>query len=450
MAGLLAARVLSDHFGRVTIVERDRFPEEPSFRKGVPQSRHVHVLMSRGRQILERLFPGLEESLLEAGAELLDSAEDLEFLTPAGFGPRFRSEITFLQCSRELLEFAVRERVAILGRVRFLESTDVTGLLPNGEAVAGVKVRLRDGRAAGKSKVILADLVVDASGRNSNTSRWLKDLGYEPPEETVIDARLGYASRLYERSEGSASYWKALLVHAVPPDVMRGGVLFPIEGRRWIAGLFGLGGDYPPTDEEGFMEFARSLRTPMFYEEIKDAVPISAIHGYQATRNHRRRYENLSRQPHNFLVTGDAACAFNPLYGQGMTTAAIGAETLEKALHERQDLPGLSRRFQRQLAKANAGAWLLATSEAFRVRGVEGASPNAATRLVNPYMDRAVELSLRDLAVRRTVLEVFHMLKPPTAMFGPAVAAKVLREAVVASGKTGWSALSRLLLKKER
>ncbi len=446
MAGLLAGRILADHFERVTIVERDRFPEGPGFRKGVPQSRHVHVLMTRGRQIVERLFPGLEEGLLEAGAELIDSAEDFEFLTPAGFGPRFRSDIPFLQCSRELLEFAVRERVASIPRVRFLQKTDVTGLLANGEGVAGAKVRVRDG---GTKEVILAELIVDASGRNSNAAGWLEELGYEPPEETVVDSRLGYASRIYERSE-VVSDWKALLVQAAPPDVTRGGVLYPIEGGRWIAGLSGVGGDYPPTDEEGFMEFARSLRTPMLYETIKGLKPLSPIHGFRATRNHRRHYEKLSRQPHNFLVTGDAACAFNPVYGQGMTTAAIGAETLEEALRE-QGPTGLSGRFQKRLAKATSAAWLLASGQDFRVRGVEGASPSAATRLTRPYMDRVMQLSLKDLAVRHILLEVFHMTKPPTAMFGPVVAAKVLREAAMDIGKSRWASLSsRLSLGKER
>jgi 2-polyprenyl-6-methoxyphenol hydroxylase-like FAD-dependent oxidoreductase len=445
MAGLLASRVLADHFDRVTIVERDRIPVGPAFRKGVPQSRHVHVLMTRGRQILERLFPGLEKRLLKAGAELIDSAEDFEFLTPAGFGPRFRSGIPFLQCSRELLEFAVRERVTSIPQVRFLEGTDVTGLLPatGDEAVAGAKVRYRD---AGKGEGIFADLIVDASGRNSNASRWLEELGYESPEETVVDARLGYASRLYERSEDSARDWKALLVQAAPPDITRGGVLYPIEGGRWIAGLSGVGGDYPPTDEEGFMEFACSLRTPLLYEAIKEAKPLSSIHGYRATKNRRRHYEKLSRQPQNFLVTGDAASAFNPVYGQGMTTAAIGAETLEETLREWHDPAGLSGRFQRRLAKATAGAWLLATGQDFRVRGVEGASPNVAALLTHPYMDRVLELSLKDLAVRRILLEVFHMLKPPTVLFGAPVAAKVLREAVMGSGKTGGSVPARKMV----
>src|ERR687894_1042341 len=100
MAGLLAARVLSERFGRVTIVERDHFPEGPRFRKGVPQSRHLHVFMMRGRMISDRLFPGLSEELEEAGAVLLDSASDFEWLTPPGFAPPLPSQLPLLISSR--------------------------------------------------------------------------------------------------------------------------------------------------------------------------------------------------------------------------------------------------------------------------------------------------------------------------------------------------------------
>jgi 2-polyprenyl-6-methoxyphenol hydroxylase-like FAD-dependent oxidoreductase len=430
MAGLLTARVLSEHFRWVTIVERDSFPENPGFRKGVPQSRHLHAFMMRGRMISDRLFPGLSEELEEAGAVLMDSAEDFEWLTPAGFAPRFPSRLPLLMCSRDLLEWTVRKRVAALSQVRFLQRTDVTGLLPapDGKGVAAVKVHSRDGGDG--EEILSTELLVDASGRNSNASRWLETLGYTPPEETYINAHLGYASRIYERPERLDRSWKGINVQATPPLVTRGGALLPLEGNRWMVTLNGVGGDYPPTDEDGFMDFARSLRTPMLYEAIKDAEPLSTISGYRDTANRRRHYEKLSRQPDNFLVTGDAACAFNPVYAQGMTTAALGAEVLGECLRESGaagDLTGLSKRFQKRLSKANAGPWLMATGEDFRVRGVEGGEATFATRLTHRYMDRVLALSLQDLGVRRTFLEVFHMLKAPTALFGPGIALKVLR-----------------------
>lgn len=436
MAGLLTARVLSERFGRVTIVERDSFPEEPEFRKGVPQSRHLHVFMMRGRMISDRLFPGLSEELEEAGAVSVDSANDFEWLTPAGFAPRFPSGLPVLMCSRDLLEWTMRARVAALPRVSLLEKTDVTGLLPtpDGKGIAAVEIRSRAAKDTAEiQEPLRAELVVDASGRNSNASKWLETLGYAPPEETYINSHLGYASRTYRRPEWFDGDWKGLNAQAAPPEVTRGGVLLPLEGDRWMVTLSGVGGDYPPTDEAGFMDFARSLRTPMLYEAIKDAEPISDISGYRDTENRRRHYEKLSRQPDNFLVTGDAASAFNPVYAQGMTTAALGAEVLEECLREQDaangDHAGLSKRFQKKLAKTNAASWLLATDEDFRVRGVEGGKATFATRLTHRYMDRVLALSLHDVEVRQTFLEVFHMLKPPTALFGPSVVAKVLRGA---------------------
>ena len=436
MAGLLTARVLSERFERVTVVERDHFPEGPAFRKGVPQSKHLHVFMMRGRMISDKLFPGLSEELEEAGAVPVDSANDFEWLTPAGFAPRFPSGLPLLMCSRELLEWTARARVAALPRVSFLEKTEVTGLLPtpNGKGVAAVEVRSRTAKDGAESQEPLrADLVVDASGRNSNASKWLEALGYAPPEETYINSHLGYASRTYRRPERFDGDWMGLNAQAAPPEVTRGGVLLPLEGNRWMITLSGVGGDYPPTDEEGFMDFARSLRTPMLYEAIKDAEPISDISGYRDTENRRRHYEKLSRQPENFLVSGDAASAFNPIYAQGMTTAALGAEVLEECLREQDAVSdahgGLSKRFQKKLAKANAASWLLATGEDFRVRGVEGGKATFAARLTHRYMDRVLALSLRDIEVRQTFLEVFHMLKPPTELFEPGIALKVLRGA---------------------
>lgn len=447
MAGLFNARVLAESFERrVTLIERDSFPEGPEFRKGVPQSRHVHVFMAGGRRIVERLFPGIQEDLISSGAQPLDMGEDGNWITPTGLAPRFRSGFSLLTSTRNLLEWTVRKRVAALPNVSFLERTEVTRLLPAPDdmRVAGVRLRSRNGRAGADSEEPLtSDLVVDASGRNSNAPRWLEELGYELPGETSINAHPGYATRLFELPEDSGRDWKIMFVQAAPPEHNRGGIMFPIEGGRWICSVMGLGGEYAPTDEEGFMEFVRPLRSPMLYEAIKDALPVSPIHGYREVANKRRHYEKLARQPDNFLVTGDAACSFNPVYGQGMSTAAMGAQTLEECLRGSRsgDSTGLSRRFQRKLAKVNAGPWLLATGEDFRVRQTDGGKATLSTRLTHRYMDRVLELSLRDLAVRQTFLEVFGMLKQPTALFGPAIATKVLREAIRHRKKTDGKAV---------
>jgi 2-polyprenyl-6-methoxyphenol hydroxylase-like FAD-dependent oxidoreductase len=445
IAGLFVARVLAEYFERVTLIERDSFTESPEFRKGVPQSRHLHVFMPRGRGIAERLFPRLEEALVSSGAELMDMGEGGAWLTPAGLAPRFYCGVSLITCTRNLIEHHIRQRVAALENVRFLERTDVTRLLPGpGESVAGVEIRLRDGQnSRAPEEPLLADLVVDASGRNSRTPRWLQELGYAPPEETVINAHPGYATRLFERPEDIAEGRRIIFVQTAPPEHDRGGVMIQVEGGRWLCSLLGMGGDHPPTDEEGYMAFARSLRSPMLYEAIKDAPPASPIHGYREIENKWRHYEKLPRQPDNLLVVGDAACAFNPIYGQGMTTAALGAETLEGCLRSSPNagFTGLSRRFQKKLAKVNSAPWLLATSEDLRVHNTEGGKAGFSTRLTHRYMDRVLELSLRDLEVRRTFLEVYGMLAPPSALFGPTVAAKLLREGLTRRRSAGGRAV---------
>ena len=438
MAGLMAARVLSDHFERVTVVERDRFPAEPAPRKGVPQSRHVHALLKRGRVTLERLFPGIQEELVAAGAPSLDMAADIAWLTPAGWGIRFPSDLTFIPSSRELLEWSVRRRLAAFANVCFLEGCEIVGLLPDAQAtcVAGVRIHPRNGSdGRNGARLLYADLVIDASGRGSRAPKWLEALGYPRPQETTVDPHLGYASRVYRRPPGFRADWRMIFLQAAPPTFTRGGLLLPIEGDRWMVTLSGRGRDYPPTDEAGFMDFARSLRSPLLYESIKDAEPLTPIVGYRATENRRRHYEKLSRQPEGFLVVGDAACAFNPVYAQGMTTGALGAEVLDECLRKQRqrrpdgDLTGLARGFQEKLAKVNKAPWTLATGEDFRVRGVEGGTPNAVTRLMHRYIDQVLLLGTKDASVRLVLLETFNLLKPPPALFASAIPLKVLREA---------------------
>ena len=430
IAGLLASRILSTRFDRVTVVERDRFPEGPAPRKGVPHAGHQHIMLRRGTDVLERLFPGIRGQHVAAGAPVIDMANDAAWLTPFGRGIRFPSELVMLTGSRDLLEWGLRRRVNALSSVRFLEGAEVTGLLPAANRVGGVKIRFRnerDGQGGGE-EILDADLVVDASGRSSRAPRWLEEMGYDAPQETIIDAHLGYTSRLYRIPKGFDPGWKGIYIQLAPPEHTRGGALLPIEGGRWLLTLAGTGADYPPTDERCFLDFARSLRTPILCDAIKDAEPLSRISGYRATGNRKRLYEALSRQPDNFLVAGDAACSFNPVYGQGMTVAALGAEVLEACLEERRegDFDGLSGRFQRRLAKVNSAPWALATVQDLRVPGVIGGSPNPVERLMGRYLDGVVGLSAESELVRLTLLEAMNMLKSPYALFGPAVALRVL------------------------
>jgi 2-polyprenyl-6-methoxyphenol hydroxylase-like FAD-dependent oxidoreductase len=440
IAGLLAARVLADHFAEVVVVERDSYPQEIAVRKGVPQARHVHTLLMRGQRILEQLFPGIEADLAEAGAPALEWTSDALGWSASGWLPRFHSHLKTHTCSRELLEGTILRRMAAHPTIRFLEHTDVIGLLPDATTtgIAGVRVRARpgSGREAGAEEDLLADFVVDASGRESKSAEWLEGLGYPRPQDTTINAFLGYASRLYQRPANPRAEWKAVLIGAMPPKTLRGGVIYPIEGDRWLVTLSGRSKQYPPLDDAGFVEFARDFASPLIYEAIKEATPLSPAVGYRRTENRLRHYERLERFPERFVLLGDAVCAFNPVYGQGMTTAALGAETLGKLMQEQRqkhpdgDLTGLSRRFQKALAKVTATPWLMATGEDLRCPGVEGGEElrksSAIRNWLRGYLERVRLLSARDAATFQLFLEVAHLLRPPTAFFQPRVAVKVL------------------------
>lgn len=436
MAGMLAARVLSDHFDQVVVIERDRFPEGVASRPGVPQARHLHALLARGLNILESFFPRLSDELIAAeliaaGAWEIDVGSDLAWLNPKGWGLNFKSGIEVLSFSRDLLDWAVRRRVSAIPNVRFIEGCDVSGLITNerGDAINGVSFRPRSqsNEASNGEERLAADLVVDASGRASRMPQWLSAIGYEPPAETVINAHLGYASRLYKIPADFRANWKGAFVQAAPPEHIRAGIIFPIEGNRWIITLAGGGRDYPPADEEGFLDFARSLRSTLIYEAIRNAEPLTPITGYRGTENRRRHYEQLKRWLERLIVIGDGACAFNPVYGQGMTTAAIGAEWLGTCLREQSgDLNGLARRFQRGLSRLNADPWMLSTGEDYRYRNAQGGTPNLINRFMHRYVDRVLLLTTHNAKVRKRFLEVQGMLNPPSELLKPGIVARVI------------------------
>lgn len=439
LAGLLAARVLAKHFDRVTIIERDFFPEKPTPRPGIPQSRHLHILLNRGKIILEQLFPGLQNELVAAGVPILDP-KSIAWFSPAGWAPQFSPDDSdLIMFSRDLLDWVIRRRLAENTNLHFQEGGTVTGLLLNADrqSVTGVSVRFRDRQNPGniREQNLNADLVVDASGKVSQTPKWLQKLGYLPPQETVINAFVGYATAIYECND-RLSDKSAVFVTTAPPFRTRGGAIFPIEGDRWLVTLGGGDRDYPPADETGFVDFARTLPTPLIYDAIKDAKPLTPISSYRGTENRLRHYDRLPRYPENLVIIGHAVCAFNPIYGQGMTVAALDAQMLDECLqkqhqrHPEGDLTGLARQFQQKLAKLHTIPWTFAISQDSRYRGSTGAQPNLGTRLIIEYMELVLKALVDDAKVCQAFLEVLHMIEPPVILFHPRIAVKAIGQLV--------------------
>jgi 2-polyprenyl-6-methoxyphenol hydroxylase-like FAD-dependent oxidoreductase len=434
IAGLCAARVLADHFPRVTVIERDQLPLEPIFRPGVPQARHVHVMLARGQRILETLFPGLSKTLLEQGAVPLDLISDMYSRVITGWiKDRQPSELKIVTCSRILLEWQVRQQLAQWPQVQFQSGYEAVGLAmtPDHRAVTGVQVRRRDGTApdANATEEIGADLVVDASGRDSRAPQWFEANGFSQPTAQIINSFLGYATCVFARPPDPSLKWKGMVIFTHPPDNLRGGVIWPIEGDRWMVVLGGANRDYPPIEMEGFMEFARTLPDPAIYTTIKDAAPLAPIYGYRRTENRLLHYERLSRRPENFVLIGDAVCAFNPVYGQGMSVAAMGAQMLDTCLRRwgKRDLAGFATVFQKELAKIITLPWQMATGSDLQIPGVEGGSIGRVDRLFHHYIDRII--SIEPVSPRTQVIfnGVANLVRSPLALFHPVLLANALR-----------------------
>ena len=422
IAGLLTARVLADYFEKVIIIDRDALPKTPQPRIGVPQSVQPHVLFTKGYQIIDELFPGIKKQLTANGAITIDWAREFKHYIEGNWGLATQqpSEIVSVTCSRYLLEWTIRQELLKLPQINFKEQSKVTGLVydDNSDRITGVFLH--------SSAALNADLIVDASGRSSQASQWLQAINLNPVPETIVNPFLGYATRRYKLPNIDTD-WKVLLISQTPPKNTRLGYLAKIENGEAIATLGGYSKDFPPLDEAGFLKFASSLAQPEFYQTIVDATPTSPIYAHRATANRLRNYEKI-KLPLGFVALGDAVCALCPVYGQGMTIAALGAKTLQSWLNNSSLKQLNNNRFQKQLAKNNSFHWMLATSQDARfpatVGGKQG-KKGIVDKLMS-YMNKLLSKSTIDSQTHLLLLEVSHLLRSPLFLYHPAVIWRVL------------------------
>ena len=432
LAGMMSAAALSDHFDRVTVFERDPIENGPVLHRSVPQGNHIHALLLGGQDVMALLYPGFTDELEQLGAIRFRSGIDVVFYAPGGKGyngtlsvkvPRDLGLVGHVM-SRGLLEYQVRRRTTALSNVHLNTESPIEALVHRDGRVRGVTCK------SAPQSVVDTDLVIDASGRGSHAMRWLAEMGVSAPEETTIGVDFAYTSTKFRKPEDTQGAEPMILVGGPPPNYTRGGGLFEIEGGIWHVSLAGRFGDYPPTDEAGFLRFAKELPSPRLYELISGAERIADITHHRFPTSVWRHYEGLEPFPERFLIVGDAVCSFNPVYGQGMSSAAMQVRELRNVLRERaaaaDGLDDLARVFFPKAAEAISAPWILAANFDFAYPQTRGERPSGMEAGA-AYLAALDSLQAEDINVQRLITEVFQLSRPLSALREEPLLSRVLK-----------------------
>ena len=424
IAGMLAARVLSDFFDEVTVVDRDVLGGLPETRRGVPQGRHLHGLLMRGAQALDELFPGLLDELVADGVPHFDGSDlsQLYFCMNGHLAVRSGSSqhIEVYTPSRPFLEFHVRRRLRTIRNIMLLDAHDFMDMTTTSrrDRVTGAQVAPHNG---GDEFELRADLVVDATGRAARTPALLERLGYPRPVEDKVTVHLKYSSQLV-RLAPDALREIGFIVSPVPGRA-KGAALARCEHDTWMLTVFGMAGNDPPDTFTEMCDFAAPFTPAHAMAALRSATPLVAPtqHRYPSSRWYR--YDRARRLPDGLLVVGDAVCSFNPIYAQGMTVAALEALALRRCLSKgTADLP---RRFFKASAKPIRQAWQQAVGGDLSLPEIEG-SPPLPIRLMNPYVDRILTAAEYDISVFEQFIRVAWLVDSSARLLRPAMIARAI------------------------
>jgi 2-polyprenyl-6-methoxyphenol hydroxylase-like FAD-dependent oxidoreductase len=419
MAGLTAARVLSERFERVIVLDRDSLPDEPVPRRGVPQGSHPHILLASGLRELDERFPGFEAELIAAGGTKFDTGTGLCAYRLGRRWPSAPTGVALVSATRPLIEGLLRDRVTNLPGVTIRDRVAVSGLSGSAAGVTGVVLDT--------GETLRAGLVVDCTGRGARSDRWLTSLGLPAPAQLEVKVGVAYASRLYRRRPGDLPDWEALFTLPTSPHERVDGLALPIEGDRWLIGIGGWHFPEVPTEPEAFERFARELPDPLLGELIGRAEPLSDVMVAKFPSSRRRLFEKLAEPPPGYVALGDAICSFNPIYGQGMSCAAFSARALGAALDQHSGT-AMARHYYAAVARILETPWQFAVGGDFAYPQTTGPRPRGI-RLRNWYSRQIAYASQIDPGVNRAFSRVQHLVDPPSVLMRPEFALRVLRKA---------------------
>jgi 2-polyprenyl-6-methoxyphenol hydroxylase-like FAD-dependent oxidoreductase len=380
IGGSAAAAALAQHFQRVVVVERDVLPDGPELRKGAPHAHQYHVLTVGGRQALEDLLPGFTDGAIAAGALSVDPGLAINNGLKVGWLPKVTTGLQMLLGTRYFLEHQLRTRVSSISNVEYRSPLTVVGLTVEDNRATGVVVR--NGRDASTTAQLSADLIVDASGRASRAPEWLAEVGFPAPRETTINARWAYTTTYFRPPSDWAPEWQGInlgpTVTGEGITATRGGAMWQQEDGKWVLTAQGVAGDNPPGDEAGMKDYLKSLGPTVFADIIDKVELVAPVVAWRNTANRMRDFAGMATRPEQFVAIGDSVAAYNPIYGQGMASAAFGARELRDSLTRFSQsasgdtLDGFAEEFQRRLqTEIIDDCWAFSTNSDYGVPGVE-------------------------------------------------------------------------------
>lgn len=424
IAGLCAARVLSDFYDRVTVFERDDLPSRPANRSAVPQGRHLHLLMARGAAEFDALFPGILDEMVAAGVPMLENRPDCIYFGAAGHvlgtGHRLRDEFTAYVPSRPQLEWQIRRRVQQINNVEIRNGSVREPRFDAGaQRVTGV---LLDSADKAEPEFVAADLVVDAAGRGTRLPVWLEQWGFERPREDAIDVGIGYASHHLRIPDGLIDQ-KVVVAGASREQPLGLGMLCYEDGT-WVLTTFGVAKVEPPHTFAEMRALADMLLPAHLAAALEQAEPIGdvAFHHFPTTR--WRRYDKLNRFPAGIVPLGDAVASFDPTYGQGMTMTSLQAGHLRRALESPDS--DLARQLNRATAKTTYPVWMMNTIGDFSFHHAAGPAP-WWYRPVGNLFDQFLGAAETDPVLAEWFLRRFSLLDSLYMTPSPALVARAVR-----------------------
>lgn len=422
VAGLLAARVLSDHYEHVFIVDREKHLGEQAPRKGAPQGRHVHAFLPRGVTALEKLFPGIFDEIIQSGATNGDLCGDAQWCPGGHRLKRRTSDLRVIAATRPFTESFITNRVTQIPNISFLHDTVGSGFRVENGRITGVKLRNRSGAERTED----ADLFVDAAGRGSQLPKWLKENGYKEPREDTITVKLHYATVRFKQSTASDSNLKAVIIGAAP-NIPRGGFAQAVEHDVLQCSMAAYASDLP-SDIGEFIQYAKTLPQQDLYDWVRNAEPIDdCVKTQRVPVAYRRHFDRVRGLPEGILAIGDSVCAFNPVYAQGMTVAAVEAEMLGECIGAGREQ--LAKRFFKAIRKVTGIAWQIGSTNDLGLPEVIG-KRSLMSRIVAKWIDCVQKVGATDAYVAERFIRVAALVDPPTSLLSPAFTWRVLRGGV--------------------